>query len=83
MSTNEFKCCCSALPEASLPQAIAEVIEYLIEHPGWSSREIIQMLKDKKAIVNDDIVDVDTTFSSHKINQMLVALDDRLSRLEG
>ena len=83
MATNEFKCCCSALPEASLPQALAEVIEYLIEHPGWSSREIIQMLKEKKAIVNDDIVDVDTTFSSYKINQMLEGLNDRLAKLEG
>lgn len=83
MDSNDFKCCCRALPEASVPQALAEVIDYLIDHPGWSSREIIQMLKEKNAIVDDSNVAVDTTFSSSKINTLLNQINKRLDALEG
>lgn len=43
MASNSFDCCCRVLPHASVPEALSEIIEYLMEHPGWSEAELMAL----------------------------------------
>ena len=43
MASNSFDCCCRVLPHASVPEALSEIVEYLMEHPGWSEAELMEL----------------------------------------
>lgn len=44
MANNTFDCCCHVLPEASLPEVVAGIVNYLHDHPGWSEAELTAAL---------------------------------------
>ena len=43
MASNDFDCCCHVLPQASVPEMLSEIINYLKGHPGWSEAELMAL----------------------------------------